>query len=264
MMFLVHKSIAGALKTREFVPPTPELGLAVSRAFSCPFICDALANPYDACKLSEPCPERSPRNYTAIGEGSHVPRPGLSGKAESETRPSQTNTGEPILTVAADPTETRLFLGSLGLGLVLHTLLPDTHQAGVGPRLAEGLVGAALDVLGERALGDLAEAGSDGLRDAERGAEALCGLAGLLVLGGVGLLGLVGLAREHDKAGLVLLQALDVGGEALLGEVLAAGIDRDADGGSIELGNAGGLSSRQNPASLDFSSRLFVPSARPA
>lgn len=167
--------------------------------------------------------------------------PRLSGKAESETRPNQTNTGEPILTVAADPTETRLFLGSLGLGLVPHTLLPDTHQAGVGPRLAEGLVGAALDVLGERALGDLAEAGSDGLRDAERAADALCGLAGLLVLGGVGLLGLVGLAGENDKAGLILLQALDVGGEALLGEVLAAGIDRDADGGSVELGNAGGL-----------------------
>ncbi len=197
---------------------------------------------------------KSPKLHGHRG-GKPCSSPGLSGKAESETRPNQTNTGEPILTVAADPTETRLFLGSLGLGLVPHTLLPDTHQAGVGPRLAEGLVGTALDVLGERALGDLAEAGSNGLRDAERAADALCGLAGLLVLGGVGLLGLVGLAGENDKAGLVLLQALDVGGEALLGEVLAAGIDRDADGGSIELGNAGGLFSRQNPASLHSSAQ---------
>jgi hypothetical protein len=74
----------------------------------------------------------------------------------------------------------------------------------------------------------------------------LCGLGRLLVLGGIGLLGLVGLAGENDKAGLVLLQALDVGGEALLREVLAAGIDRDTDGASIVLGDAGSLFSCQN------------------
>jgi hypothetical protein len=179
----------------------------------------------------------------AIGEGSHVPRPGLSGKAESETRPAKQTPGA-FLSVATDPTKNRLFLGSLGLGLVPDALLPDTLEAGVGPRLAEGLVGTTLDVLGKVALGDLAEASSNGLGNAERGADALCGLGGLLVLGGVGLLGLVGLAGENDEAGLVLLQALNVGGEGLLGEVLAAGIDGDTDGASIELGNAGGLLSR--------------------
>jgi hypothetical protein len=69
----------------------------------------------------------------------------------------------------------------------------------------------------------------------------LCGLGGLLVLGGIGLLRLVGLAREDDETGLVLLQALNVGGKALLREVLAAGIDRDTDGAGIVLGDAGSL-----------------------
>jgi hypothetical protein len=63
----------------------------------------------------------------------------------------------------------------------------------------------------------------------------------LLVLGGIGLLGLVGLAGEHNEAGLVLLQALDVDSEALLGQVLAPVVDRNADGRSVELRNAGGL-----------------------
>jgi len=160
-------------------------------------------------------------------------------RKRDQTRPAKRTPGT-FLSVAPNPSENPLFLGVLGLGLVPHALLPDTHQAGVRPRLPEGLVGTALDVLGQVALGDLAEAGGHG-GHAEGGADVLCGLGRLLVLGGIGLLGLVGLAGENDEAGLVLLQALDVGGEALLREVLAAGIDRDTDGASIVLGDAGSL-----------------------
>ena len=163
-------------------------------------------------------------------------------RKRDHTRPAKRTPGT-FLSAATNP-KTSLFLGSLGLGLLPHTLLPDAHQAGVGPRLPEGLVGTALDVLGQGALGDLAEAGGDGLGNAESGGDVLCGLGGLLALGGVGLLGLVGLAGEDDQAGLVSLEALDVGREGLLGEVLAAGIDGDADGGGVELGNASGLVSQ--------------------
>src|SRR5690606_913903 len=73
------------------------------------------------------------------------------------TRPDQTNetpgkSTSPHLSVArlhANP----LFLGLLLLGLLLRALLPDAHQAGVGPRLPEQPVGAALDVGGQLALG---------------------------------------------------------------------------------------------------------------
>ena len=64
---------------------------------------------------------------------------------------------------------------------------------------------------------------------------------GALVLGGVLGLDLVGLAGEDDQASLVGLEALDIGGEALLGEVLATGIDGDTDGGSVKLGDTGSL-----------------------
>ena len=135
----------------------------------------------------------------------------------------------------------RLFLGLLLLGLLLGTLLPDTDVTGIGSGLAEGLVRTTLDVLGEVVLGDLGEAGGDRSLDTESGGNGLDGLGGVLVLGGVGLLGLVGLAGEEDEAVLVGLQALDIGGEALLGEVLAAGINGDTDGGGKELGDAGSL-----------------------
>lgn len=114
-------------------------------------------------------------------------------------------------------------------------------MAGIGSGLAEGLVGTALDVLGEVALGDLGEARSKRGTKTESGGNGLDGLAGLLVLGGVGLFDLVGLAGEDDQAGLVGLEALDIGGKGLLGEVGTAGVDGNADGGSIKLGDTGGL-----------------------
>lgn len=64
-----------------------------------------------------------------------------------------------------------------------------------------------------------------------------------LVLGGVALLGLVALLGEQDQALLVGLEALDVGGQRLLGDVLATSIDGDTDGGGVLAGDASGLNS---------------------
>ena len=78
----------------------------------------------------------------------------------------------------------------------------------------------------------------DGQGDARLGGDLL---GGAVLLGAVAGLGLVALAGEDDQAGLVGLEALDVGGEGLLGQVLAAAIDGDTDGGGILTGNASSL-----------------------
>lgn len=135
----------------------------------------------------------------------------------------------------------RSFLGSLGVRLVLHTLLADTNELGIGSRLPESLVRTGR--LGDIALLDLAEAGSDNILEAEGALDALCSLAAALASGGIGLLGLVVALGEDNQASLVGLEALDVGGKALLGKVLAAGIDGDTDGGGIEPGDASSLQS---------------------
>lgn len=51
-----------------------------------------------------------------------------------------------------------------------------------------------------------------------------------LILGCVAVLWGLGVAGEEDEALLVGLQALDVGGEGLLGQVGAARVDGDSDG----------------------------------
>lgn len=182
-------------------------------------------------------------------------------RKQDQTRPAKRTPGT-VLSAATNPTEYRLFLGGLGLGLLLRALLPDTNQAGVRPRLPERLVRTTLDARGQLALRDLGEGGSNGLLDAENVADMPCGLGGLLVLGGIGLLGLVGLARENNEALLVLLQALDVDREALLREVLAAGIHGDTDGAGIVLGNASSLFPGQKPYSthqFTSSGAIFRP-----
>jgi len=143
---------------------------------------------------------------------------------------------------AATPFEEGCLLlgGGLGLGLVLGTLLALAGVALVGAGEAEGAVGTALVGGGEVGLGDLGEAGGEGL-DGEGGVDLGDGLGLGEVGGGVALLGLAGLAGEEDQALLVGLEAGDVGGEALLGEVLAAAIDGDADGLGELAGDAGGL-----------------------
>jgi hypothetical protein len=50
---------------------------------------------------------------------------------------------------------------------------------------------------------------------------------------------LLGVAGEHDQVGLVRLQALDVGRQALEGPVLTAVVHADADGGGQLAGDTG-------------------------
>jgi hypothetical protein len=100
-----------------------------------------------------------------------------------------------------------------------------------------GLLGGGL-VVGDGALLE-----SNGVVDGQDtgggGDDVLALLGSLDVLGGsVTALGLAVAAGEEDEALLVLLEALDVGLEALLGKVLAAGIDGNADGARELAGNA--------------------------
>lgn len=102
--------------------------------------------------------------------------------------------------------------------------------------MAEGDVGAALDGGGHFTLLDLLE-GDVGGGDGEDGGN----VGGLVDLGEVGLgvtlLGGVGLAGKQDQALLVGLEAGDVDGQGLLGQVLATEVDGDTDRGSQGTGN---------------------------
>lgn len=137
----------------------------------------------------------------------------------------------------------RLFLlVGLGLGGLLGALLAGTLVALVGTLVAQLAVGTTLDGGGEVGLLDGLDGGV-GVDDGEGGGVVGNGVGdGLeLVLGGVALLGLVALLGEEDQALLVGLEALDVGGQGLLGDVLAASIDGDTDGRGVLAGDASGL-----------------------
>lgn len=131
-----------------------------------------------------------------------------------------------------------LLLGLL-VGLGLGALLADTNKAGLGAGVAELAVG----VLGGRVLGDLGLGDNSLVVDGEGrvGEENVVAVAdGLDLLGaGLALLGGLGVAREEDEALLVGLQALNVGLEGLLGEVLATGVDGDTDGARKLAGDVG-------------------------
>lgn len=153
-----------------------------------------------------------------------------------------------------------LFL--LGIGLIslsLRTLLTDTDKAGLGAGVTELPVSVLLALV--VANGTLLEL--DDVLDGESSggaADDLLGvLGGLDVLGGcVTLLGLAVATGEEDEALPVLLEALDVGLEALLGKVLAAGVDRDTDGAGELAGDTGGCE-RVSRAVRDFSNSGSVP-----
>jgi hypothetical protein len=140
------------------------------------------------------------------------------------------------------PSASRLFLLVSGvISLRLRALLPDTDKAGLGARVAE----LPVRVLGRLVVADLALLEGDDVLDGQSGGGAaddvLGSLGGLDVLGGsITLLGLAVAAGEEDEALPVLLKALDVGLEALLGEVLAARVDRDTDGTGELAGDTGG------------------------
>jgi hypothetical protein len=132
-----------------------------------------------------------------------------------------------------------LSVGSL-LSLGLGALLAGTGETGLAADVTELAVGVLLTgVVGELALSDLGLVGDGegggGLLD-----EVLLGRLDLLSRG-VTLLGGLAVAGEQDNAAAVSLQALDVGGKRLLGEVLAAGVDRDTDGGCKLAGDTSSL-----------------------
>lgn len=114
----------------------------------------------------------------------------------------------------------------------------------VGALGAQLAVGTTLDGGGELGLLDGLD-GSVGVDDGEGGGGVGDSVGdGLeLVLGGVALLRLVALLGEEDQALLVGLEALDVGGQGLLGDVLATSIDGDTDGRGVLAGDASGLDS---------------------
>lgn len=128
----------------------------------------------------------------------------------------------------------RLFLGGSGLLLLgLRPLFALASQTGVAASDTELPDGSLLAwVVGNLALLDL-----DFVADGEEvvaldDLALVAALAGLLHLLGRGLASLrrLGLAREEHQALLVLLQALDVGLERLLAQVLATRVDGDTDG----------------------------------
>jgi len=138
-----------------------------------------------------------------------------------------------------------LFLRVGGLLLLLlHPLRPLAHQASLAPRIAQLPVGSLLG----REVGNLALLNGDLVADREvlvvlLDLALVASLPGGLHLLGRSLTGLggLGLAGEEDEASLVGLQALDVGLERLLGQVLAAGVDGDTDGGRQLAWDAGFL-----------------------
>jgi hypothetical protein len=140
------------------------------------------------------------------------------------------------------PSASSLFL--LGVGLIslgLGALLTDTDEAGLGAGVTE----LAVCVLLTLVVADGALLESDDVLDGQSsgcaGNDVLSGLGRLDILSrGVTLLGLSVAAGEEDEALPVLLEALDVGLEALLGKVLAAGVDRDTDGTGKLAGDTGG------------------------
>jgi hypothetical protein len=139
-----------------------------------------------------------------------------------------------------NPSNPLFLLVGLLLSLGLVALLPTADETGLGASVAElpvgvlaGLVVLEVTLLEHGHVGD----GQDlagGLDD------VLALLGGLDILGGsVTTLRLAVAAREEDELLPVLLEALHVGLEALLGQVLAAGVDRDTDGACELAGNAG-------------------------
>lgn len=84
---------------------------------------------------------------------------------------------------------------------------------------------------------------------------------GLLDLAGVhlglALLGVVGLAGEDDEALLVGLEAGNVGGERLLGKVLAAVVDGNTDGGGVVARDTGLLLARLSASANRHSKSSF-------
>jgi hypothetical protein len=135
-----------------------------------------------------------------------------------------------------------LFLLGVGfISLGLRALLTNTDKAGLGAGITELPVGVLLALV----VTDSTLLECDDVLDGQSNGGAcdnvLGGLGRLDVLSRcVTLLGLAIAAREEDDALPVLLEALNVGLEALLRKVLAAGVDRDTDGAGKLAGDTSG------------------------
>jgi hypothetical protein len=135
-------------------------------------------------------------------------------------------------TMPRDPT-THLFLGSsLRIGLILSSLVTRTLVSSLAPGITELSVSTTLNWSWHLALLDLGDGNCWGNGESSAGALDVVTLksGSDILLGSIGLGGLASLSWEKDKAGLVSLQALDVGGKGLDGQVLAAWVDGNTDG----------------------------------
>jgi hypothetical protein len=165
--------------------------------------------------------------------------------------------------------ESRLFLlGGFLVVFGLCSLLPDAHQSGIRPGLPQDLVSIRstldildLDLLDRRNILDLESLG----QSSNETLALLC----LLDVGrfGVQLCVLALATREENKALLVLLKTSNVDLDGLFANVLAAGIDRDTDGGRQLAWDTGFLiavnsTSSTRPISQTFNSAKENP--RPA
>lgn len=139
-----------------------------------------------------------------------------------------------------------LFLGRLRLvGLGLRPLFPHTHQPRIAPGITQPPVSPLLAFTHLTSLnlancllnGHVLDRHTPGQRSQDLLGRSILVCVDLL-LRAVQLLMLSRNAREQDEAGAVSLEALDVGGEGLDGEVLSAMVDGDADGGSQFAGNS--------------------------
>jgi len=140
----------------------------------------------------------------------------------------------------SNPSNPLFLLVGLLIRLGLLALLADTDKASLGAGITEHPVG----VLGGLVVLDVTLLERGNVGDGQDLAGGLDGvlalLGGLDVLdGSVTALRLAVAAREEDELLPVLLETLHVGGEALLGQVLAAGVDRDTDGACELAGDTG-------------------------
>jgi hypothetical protein len=131
----------------------------------------------------------------------------------------------------SDPRNPLFLLVRLLLRLGLGALLADADKAGLGAGVTELPVG----VVGGRVVLDVALLERGNVGDGQDLAGGLDEVLTLLggrdfLSGSVTTLRLAVAAREEDELLPVLLEALHVGLEALLGQILAAGVDGDTDG----------------------------------
>lgn len=134
----------------------------------------------------------------------------------------------------------------------------------LGSGVSELSVGTTLNWLWQVALADLLNllVDVDNWKGDLGGGSVRLG-SGDLLLGGITLLGLTKLAWEENKTGTVSLQAGNVGGKGLVGEVLSSWVDGDTDGWRKLAWDSSLLQFMSDPALFSsFNPKIFVPSTQ--